>query len=117
CEHETMLLFCELWAPPEWERIAAEMGFVFSNNGVGMTAERLLPPRRPAPPELDLRLLADDGTARDLGVINARAYRMPDETFACVGSLRAWHPESFAYVGYVDGRPVSSASAFPAAGT
>jgi GNAT superfamily N-acetyltransferase len=50
-------------------------------------------------------------------VINAHAYGMPPELFDCICNLDLWHADSFAYVGYVDGRAVSTASSLPVEGT
>ena len=66
---------------------------------------------------MELRLVADEATARDLATINAHAYGMPVEMFECICNLHLWHADSFGYVGYVDGRAVTSAAAFPAGGT
>jgi ribosomal protein S18 acetylase RimI-like enzyme len=54
---------------------------------------------------------------RDLAELNAQAYHMPAEAFECIANMRLWHPDSYAYVGYLDGKPVSCAAALPVAGT
>jgi len=116
CAHPSLVGLCETWAPPDWERIAEEEAFPPALNMTGMAAERLLPPRRPLP-DIELRRVLDDATARDLAMINARAYGMPPELFECISNLHLWHEDSFGYVGYVDGQAVTSAAALPVAGT
>jgi len=59
----------------------------------------------------------DDSAARDLAVLNAHAYHVPDELFECMSTMSFWRDDSFAYTGYVDGKPVSTASVLPVAGT
>jgi GNAT superfamily N-acetyltransferase len=55
--------------------------------------------------------------ARDLAELNALAYHMPADAFDCIANMRLWHPDSYAYVGYLGGQPVSCAAAFPVNGT
>jgi len=81
-----------------------------------MAADRLLPPRR-ALPELAFRRVSDETTARDLAMINAQAYGIPAELFECMCNLHLWHADSYGYVGYADGKALTSAAAFPVAGT
>ena len=52
-------------------------------------------------------------TARDLAMINAQAYEMPAQEWECMCNLQPWHDDSYGYVGYLDGKPVSSAAAMP----
>jgi GNAT superfamily N-acetyltransferase len=61
--------------------------------------------------------VTNDATARDLAELNARAYDMPVDGFECISNMRLWHPDSYGYVGYLDGKPVSCAAALPVAGT
>ncbi len=53
-----------------------------------MEADSLLEPRRP-PANLSVRRVAGDKGARDLAILNARAYRMPKE-------LRDWQGKGYA---------------------
>ena len=50
-------------------------------------------------------------------MINAHAYGMPPELFECVCNMHLWHDDSLAFVGYADGRAVTSAAALPVDGT
>jgi GNAT superfamily N-acetyltransferase len=116
CEHASLIGLCDAWAPADWERPVAEEGFAPELNITGMATDRLLPPRR-ALPELELRRVLDEATARDLAVINALAYGIPAEMFECICNLHLWHADSFGYVGYAGGRAVTAAATFPVAGT
>ncbi|WP_321477977.1 GNAT family N-acetyltransferase [uncultured Paludibaculum sp.] len=116
CEYASMTGLCDAWAPVDWVRVAAEEGFAVAMNTTGMEAPQLLPPRRPLP-DLDLRRVNDEATARDLAMVNAAAYGMPGELFECMCNLYLWHEDSHGYVGYAEGRAVTAAAAFPVAGT
>lgn len=116
CEHGSLLALCKPWAPPDWEQVTLEEGFAMALNMTGMAADHLLPPRR-APPELVFRRVSDEATARDLAMINAQAYGIPPDLFECLCNLHLWHKDSFGYVGYAGGKAVTSAAAFPVAGT
>ena len=116
CQHGSLLTLCEDWAPDGWQAVALEAGWTPIMNLTGMAAGELLPPRRAAP-QLELRRVVDEATARDLAVINAHAYAMAPETFECICNLHLWHADSFAYVGYADGRAVSAAATLPVDGT
>jgi ribosomal protein S18 acetylase RimI-like enzyme len=112
CPHPSIIGLCEDWVPEDWQAIAAEDGFTFVLNMTGMAADELLPLRRPSP-ELEYRRVQHDATARDLAMINAHAYQMPPELWECLCNLQLWHPDSNAYVGYRDGKAVSSAASLP----
>jgi GNAT superfamily N-acetyltransferase len=117
CAHGTMLAVLEPWVPADWEHVAADAGlaFLMPMTGMVLTGE-LTPPRRPLP-KLEIRRVSDPATARDAAMINAHAYGMPPEMFECIANQSLWHEDSFGYVGYVDGRAVSTASSLPAGGT
>jgi hypothetical protein len=55
--------------------------------------------------------------ARELAILNAHAYDVPAELFECIFNMHLWQPDSYGYVGYLNGRPVSCAAAFPVNGT
>jgi GNAT superfamily N-acetyltransferase len=116
CKHGSLFALCTPWAPPEWESVAAQQGFAVALNMTGMAADELLPPRRPAP-RMELRRVADETTARDLAYVNAQAYGMPMELFDCICNLNLWHQDSHGYVGYVDGKAVTTAATFPLEGS
>jgi hypothetical protein len=50
-------------------------------------------------------------------MINAQAYGMPAEMFECICNMNLWHTDSFGYVGYTNGRAMTSAATLPVAGT
>lgn len=113
CAHPTGIVLQEDWMPAGWEAVLAEEGLAPMMPMTAMEAGELLPPRRPAPPELEIRRVADDRAARHVAELNAHAYQMPAELFGCMANLRFWPDEHFAFVGYANGEPVSSAAAIP----
>ena len=116
CAQASMLCVAEEWVPEGWQEHLAEAGMGYVMNLTGMATERLLPARRPAP-AMEIRRVTDVATATDLAGINGAAYGMPDEMFGCISNMHLWHDDSFGFVGYVDGRAVTAAAAFPVAGT
>lgn len=116
CQHGSILSLAEAWVPANWQQIIAEEGLAYVMNLTGMATNRLLPPRRPAPP-LELRRIANVATATDLAMVNGQAYGMPQELVECICNMDLWHDDSFGYVGYVEGKAVTAAAAFPVAGT
>jgi GNAT superfamily N-acetyltransferase len=116
CEHPSFIGVCEAWMPENWLDVVAQEGLALALKITGMEAARLLPSRRPAP-NLELRRVEDQATARDLAMINAQAYGLPAEMFECICNLDLWTPDSYGYVGYTNGRGVTAAGAFPVDGT
>ncbi len=104
------------WAPANWEAILGEEGLAVAIPMLGMEAAAIAPPPR-APAELEIRLVADDPAAMDAAMLNAHAYAMPEEQFACCGGMHFWPAGSMAFVGYVGGKPVATAAARPVGGT
>ena len=116
CKPASLLALCEAWMPEDWEKVAADEGFHLELNMTGMAADDLLPPRR-RQPLLEFRRVTNDATARDLAMVNAHAYGMPTELFECISNMYLWHQDTFGYVGYSDGRAVTTAAVLPVAGT
>ena len=116
CKYPAGVLLREDWLPAGWEQPVQETGLVQIVAMTGMDAEELLPPRRPAA-ALDIRRVVNDQMGRDLAMLNSLAYQMPAEEFECIANMHLWHADSYAYVGYRNGKPVSCASALPVAGT
>ena len=117
CAHGTMLCLLEPWLPAGWQGVATAEGLAPMMEMTGMVLPgEIRPPTRPFPP-MEIRRVEHESTARDLAMLNAQAYGMPPELFDCIANLDLWHDDSFAYVGYVDGRAVSTASALPVGGT
>jgi hypothetical protein len=115
CAHPSFIVLCQDWLPGDWPAIAADEGFALSLSTLGMAAETLSPVRRSVP-ELEYRRVSDAETARELAVVNAQAYAvygMPTAMWDCMGTMRLWHPDSYGYVGYVNGKAVAAAAAFP----
>lgn len=116
CQHASGGVLREDWMPVGWEELIKEAGLAPMLAMTGMEASKILPPRRPAP-NLEIRRVVDDASARDLATLNATAYGMPVESFDCMANMRLWHDDSYACVGYAGGKAVSSAAALPVAGT
>ncbi len=116
CPHPSLVALCEPWIPSDWEAILKEQAYTLALNMTGMAAEQLLPPRRPAP-ALKFRRVTDDSTARDIAMVNAHAYGMSPESFECICNTHLWHADTFGFVGYSEGRAVTTAAVFPVAGT
>jgi GNAT superfamily N-acetyltransferase len=106
----------EDWLPSGWEGVAASCGLAPMMPMTGMETTQLLAPRRTAP-ELEIRRVTDAAVARDLATVNALAYGMSPEAFDCMSNMLLWQPDSYGFVGYANGRPVSTAAALPVAGT
>ena len=109
--HPSFLALCGEWAPDGWEDVAADAGWLRSLSMWGMATDRLLPTRRPEP-ALEFRLVCEQVTALDVGLVNAFAYDMPPQAFDCLGEMELWEGGAFGIVGYDEDRPVTSASAF-----
>jgi hypothetical protein len=116
CEHPRGVIVREDWMPSGWESVMQKAGLVPVLPMTDMEAFELLPPRR-EPAKLDIRRVENDKMARDLAILNAHAYDVPAELFECICNMHLWQPDSYGYVGYIDGNPVSCAAAFPVNGT
>lgn len=116
CQHPSGVILRQDWLPIGWENLIDEAGLAPMILMTGMEAAEILPPRRP-PAKLEIRRVANDATARDLAELNAHAYHMPADAFECIANMRLWHADSYGFVGYLDGKPVSCAAAFPVAET
>jgi GNAT superfamily N-acetyltransferase len=116
CEHPWGVVLRVDWMPEGWEQILGEAGLTPILPMTGMEGGELPAPRRP-PAALEIRRVVDDATARDLAILNAHAYHVPPELFECICNTRLWREDSFGFVGYDGGKPVSCAAALPVAGT
>lgn len=106
----------EDWSPADWEEIAREVGLAPMVPMISMETDSLLEPRRP-PADLNIRRVVDDKGARDLAILNARAYGMPVELWDCISGMHFWPSDCCAFVGYLGETPVSCAAALPINGT
>ncbi len=116
CEYPAGGILREDWLPEGWEAQVDALGLEQMMRMTWMEAGLLAPPRRPAA-DLEIRRVESDAAAADLATLNALAYGMPEEAFACMASLQFWTSDSYAYVGYAEGKPVSCAAVLPVAGT
>ncbi|WP_084407267.1 GNAT family N-acetyltransferase [Aestuariibacter salexigens] len=114
--HPTGGIICPQWCPADWEHQIKAYGLANLVPMISMETDELLPPRRPSA-ELDILRVIDDKGARELAVLNAHAYHMPVELFDCISTKEFWPSDSCAFVGYLDGQPVSCAAALPVLGT
>ena len=116
CHYPSAVLLREEWLPAGWAEVVNEAGLAKILSMTGMETDALIPPRRP-PANLDIRRVVDDAMGRDLAELNALAYGMPANEFDCIANMLLWHADSYAYVGYLGGKPVSCAAALPVGGT
>jgi GNAT superfamily N-acetyltransferase len=116
CQHPSGVLLREDWLPAGWTDVIKERGLAPMVPMTGMEGAELLPARRP-PAKLEILRVANDAMARDLAELNAQAYHMPVDSFECMANMRFWPADHYAYVGYLDGEPVSCAAALPVDGT
>lgn len=116
CEYPTMFVLCEDWAPADWESVAAEFGLVTALRMTGMAMEKLIPARRAAP-EIEFRRVSNDAMACEVALLNAHGYGMPAELFDCICNMNIWQEDSYAFVGYANGKAVTTAAALPVSGT
>jgi ribosomal protein S18 acetylase RimI-like enzyme len=114
--HPTGGVFRADWAPANWEAILVEEGLAIAVPMLGMEATTIVPPAHSAA-EIEIRQVTDDATAHDAAMLNAHAYHMPEDEFECVGGMHFWPADSRAFVGYVDGEPVTTAAARSVGGT
>lgn len=112
CPHPWLFVLCEDWAPMGWEGVLEEEGFEVAIVSTGMVADDLSPPSRPLP-ELEFRRVLTEDTARDVAELNGHAYEMPLSMVECICNLHMWHEDSYGYVGYLDGTPVTCSATFP----
>jgi ribosomal protein S18 acetylase RimI-like enzyme len=91
---------------------------IFSRHGLrpltrapGMYAERLPPPARMLPP-IEIRRVADERTRATFAEIMSVAFDIPHSVSASVyGAEQGWGGEFRGYIGYSNGKPVTTAGA------
>src|SRR5271156_2814797 len=106
---------CEDFLNPPLRREAAR---VFKRHGLrhltgarGMYPDRLAPASRELPP-LDIRPVADEATRNAFSDVMSTAFEIPHAVSLSVyGSPRAWKGSFEGYVGYSNGRAVTTAAA------
>jgi ribosomal protein S18 acetylase RimI-like enzyme len=107
-----MLTACADWLTDDDRTAMTQHGLKYTMSITGMVADRLLPPVRPLPTDIEYRRVNDEATRLAVADINALCYHVPldwgRESVAVPGQ---WTEEHFGYVGYVGGQPVTTATA------
>ena len=94
--------------------LVSRVGLVRKLDLTGMAAERLSPPVRAFPPNVQLRRIVDEETRTALADLNADAYGVPKEwTRPVVGSAVLWESRLFGTLAHVAGEPALGAFAVP----
>jgi GNAT superfamily N-acetyltransferase len=100
----------------EAPRIFIEHGLRHLTEAPGMYADELLPPKRQLP-ELEVRPVSDEPTRAAFADIMSTAFEIPHSvSHAIYGADRAWLGAFRGYVGYVKGKPVTTAAAVTTGG-
>lgn len=106
-------IFEELLASPAQEKlpeVAAEAGFEIALKGYGMVGD-ILPVPEPVHPGLTFERVVSEEQLIAYADINAEAYGMPkDDVRDGLAGSNLWKTGMFAYLGVVDGVPVSAAA-------
>ena len=108
---------CQDLLPPKVKRRP-----IFERNGLrlavelpGMSADRLLPPRRPLP-QLEIRRVGDELTRLAFCDIGCACFHVPLNWFREIFLRRKlWENGFVGYVGYLNGEPVATAATVTAA--
>ncbi|HLK46504.1 MAG TPA: GNAT family N-acetyltransferase [Bryobacteraceae bacterium] len=112
---------CDDFLSPHLRRVAPA---IFARHGLrplteapGMFADRLQTPRR-ALPTLDCRPVADAATRSAFVDLMSAAFDIPPSVSASIyGAERAWRSDFRGFVGYSDGKAVTSAASTITSGT
>jgi ribosomal protein S18 acetylase RimI-like enzyme len=95
----------------EASRIFRRHGMRHLTEAPGMYTDRLAPPKRHLPP-LDVRPVADEATRAAFAAVMSTAFEIPHSVSESVyGAARAWQGTFQGYVGYCNGRAVTTAAA------
>lgn len=111
-----------LWLSEEWltddvrhaaRAVIGDVGLYFSSNPPGMLAEKLATPRRSAP-KLDFRKIGDASTRIDFCHVMSMAFEGPFPMLMdAYNSDSFWAGEFQGWLGYHEGRAVTSACTVP----
>lgn len=112
CPFPSLVGVSEEWSPEDRDAMAAEAGFHPMLWMTGMDAGDLTPLRRP-PAAIDIRPIDTEQAARDIATINSHAYGMPVELAEGICNMHLWRGDTYGFVGYENGAPVTCAAAFP----
>jgi GNAT superfamily N-acetyltransferase len=102
-------------AQEEMDTWFAAAGLIPFMHWTGMVAEEILPPRR-AVTELEIRDVTDAAGRRAVYEINCYAYEMPLDPGRDSMDLDSIWANMHGALGYIDGRPVATATALPVDG-
>jgi len=112
--HAWLFTASEDWLGPNASSVLSKFGLVRKLDFTGMVAERLRPPARSCPQNVQLCRIIDEQTRTDLADLNADAYCVPREwARRVVSSAVLWESPLFGAVAYVEGEPASAAFAVP----
>jgi ribosomal protein S18 acetylase RimI-like enzyme len=120
-KHPGLVYVCEDYlrddAHREFSVAAQEAGLEMALDLFGMRGDILSFKRAESHPELRFERVVDEESLRTYADINSESYGYPLEAgrVALEGSA-LWKERSFAYIGYLDGKAVSTAAAFENAG-
>ena len=110
---------CEDWMEPRTRRRSQKLfdkyGLRHSVDLPGMLAERLLPPERPLP-RIEIRRVTSGPTRDAFCAIGSVCFNVPLSWFCEVFHEGAVWSRFFAYVGYREGEPVTTAAVVMAGG-
>ena len=108
--------FLETPARRRWRRIFEQHGLRHSVDLPGMVADRIVPPARPLP-HISVRRVSDAATKDAFCDISSECFRVPILWFREVFDGPSVWERFAAYVGYVNGRAVSTAATVPSGDT
>ncbi|MDI1482712.1 GNAT family N-acetyltransferase [Polyangium sp. y55x31] len=110
---------CDPWLgdPEVAEEVLSGLGLTRQLGTKGMVTDTLLPPQRSLPAELEIRRVNDEETRYALSDLNMLSYGMPIPLGRdAIGRSSYWHDSFYAYVGFVNGEPVSCTLTSPVDG-
>jgi ribosomal protein S18 acetylase RimI-like enzyme len=100
----------------EAPRIFSEHDLRHLTEAPGMYADHLLPPKHPLP-IVEIRPVSDERTRAAFSLIMSTAFEIPPSVSTAIyGGERAWQGEFQGYVGYANGKAVTTAAAVVAGG-
>ena len=98
-------------------KVLARHGLRPLTEAPGMFAASLTPPRRSLP-EVDFRPVSDEATRRAFVELMAAAFEIPQTVSSAIyGGDRAWSGDFRGFVGYAEGKAVTSAACTTSGGT
>lgn len=119
--HPGVFFLCEDYidepARAEIDVVACDVGMMVVTEMYGMVGDLLPFDRSASHPDLRFRRVTDDEALRHFADINSDAYGLSAILMrADFKGSRLWKEQSSTFIGYLEGRPVSTASAFASSG-